>query len=84
MAVVRVADRGPGVDPRHLNHVFDRYTSYRVAPISNGETIEAVDTHQGLGLWIVKRNVEGLRGSVTAGNREGGGFAIEVRLRIRG
>ena len=81
-AVLRIADRGPGVDPRHLPHVFDRYASYRTAD-DEGDLLQTVETHQGLGLWIVKRNVEGLGGTVSAKNRDGGGFEVEVRLRIR-
>jgi len=83
MAVIRIADRGPGVDPRHLAHVFDRYASYRAVPASGNEILETVETHQGLGLWIVKRNVEGLRGSVSARNRDGGGFEVQLRLRVK-
>lgn len=83
MAVIRIADRGPGVDPQHLAHVFDRYASYRPVPVDGNEILETVEMHQGLGLWIVKRNVEGLRGSVSAKNRDGGGFEVQVRLRIK-
>jgi two-component system sensor histidine kinase ChvG len=36
--------------------------------------------HQGLGLWIVKRNIEGLGGSVTARNRTRGGFEVILCL----
>lgn len=81
-AAIRVADRGPGVDPRHLPHIFERYTSWRDAPSGDAELLQTVETHQGLGLWIVKRNVEGLGGSVTAKNREGGGFEVTVRFRL--
>jgi two-component system sensor histidine kinase ChvG len=41
------------------------------------------NAHQGLGLWVVKRNIEGLGGSVAARNRRGGGFEITVKLRAR-
>ncbi len=86
-AVIRVADRGPGADPAHLPHVFDRYASYRGTRPQHdeerAEMLEAVEAHQGLGLWIVKRNVEGLGGSVSAKNRDGGGFEVELRLRIK-
>ena len=84
MAVIRIADRGPGVDPRHLRPclrslcVLSRDTSRRSAI-----AVATREAHQGLGLWIVKRNVEGLRGIVSAHNREGGGFEVAVRLRIK-
>ncbi len=80
-AVIRIADRGPGIDPRHLARVFDRYASYRAAPEAGSDVLDVIEAHQGLGLWIVKRNIEGLGGTVSARNREGGGFEVEVRLR---
>jgi two-component system sensor histidine kinase ChvG len=84
-AVIRVADRGPGADAAHLPHLFDRYASYRGAPPDHdgSDMIEAAQAHQGLGLWIVKRNVEGLGGSVSAQNRPDGGFEVQLRLRIK-
>ena len=81
-AAIRVADGGPGIDPRHLPSIFDRYASYRTRPAGNAETLQTAEAHQGLGLWIVKRNVEGLGGSVAAHNRPGGGFEVTVRLRL--
>ncbi len=45
--------------------------------------LQTTGSHQGLGLWIVKRNVEGLGGTVIARNRDGGGFEITVNLRTR-
>lgn len=79
-AEIRVADRGPGVDPERLPRIFNRYISYR-EPSKSG-TLPSTE-HQGLGLWIVKRNVEGLGGKVVAANREGGGFEIRVLLNAR-
>ena len=81
-AHVTVADHGPGVDPEQLTHIFERYTSFRAAS-QNQENQGAPYDHQGLGLWVVKRNIEGLGGDVSAHNRQGGGFEITVRLRIR-
>lgn len=75
---VRVADRGPGVNPDRLPRIFDRYVTYR--DDAGGELLPSTE-HQGLGLWIVKRNVEGLGGKVVAQNRDGGGFEIVVLLR---
>jgi two-component system, OmpR family, sensor histidine kinase ChvG len=80
-ALVVVADRGPGVDLDKLPHIFDRYASFR--PISATDDMTGTNAHQGLGLWVVKRNVEGLGGSVAARNRHGGGFEITVKLRAR-
>jgi two-component system sensor histidine kinase ChvG len=78
---VRVADRGPGVEPDKLRRIFDRYVTYRDEAEAEGGTLTSTEHHQGLGLWIVKRNVEGLGGKATAHNREGGGFEIIVTLK---
>jgi two-component system sensor histidine kinase ChvG len=80
-AQIAVADRGPGVDPQHLGRIFDRYVSYRAQTCLPGEAPQAGDSHQGIGLWIAKRNVKGLGGTVTARNRRGRGFKVTVSLR---
>jgi two-component system, OmpR family, sensor histidine kinase ChvG len=72
-AVVTVEDSGPGVPPDVLPRIFERYFSMR----PTGHT-----THFGLGLWIVKRNIEAIGGRVSAANRPTGGFAISLRLPI--
>ncbi len=77
---VSVADRGPGVDPVKLPRIFNRYATYRDNPDADGGNLPSTE-HQGLGLWIVKRNVEGLGGKVLANNRDGGGFEITVCLK---
>ena len=83
-AYIRIADRGPGVDPGKLGRIFDRYVSYRDPSHANRvELLQTATSHQGLGLWIVKRNVEGRGGEVTARNRQGGGFEVTVSLHTR-
>jgi len=85
-AILRVADRGPGIPPEHLQRIFDRFFSYRPAAV--GANTEAAPAnapgprleHPGLGLAIVKAIVEGYGGTVLASNREGGGAVFEVRL----
>lgn len=79
-ACLRVLDQGPGVRPRLLPHIFDRHASFRDA----AQADEEIGGHQGLGLWIVKRNVESLGGSVTARNRTRGGFEVIVCLPCEG
>ena len=37
----------------------------------------------GVGLWIVRRNVEALRGRVQARNRPGGGLEVSLELPLR-
>lgn len=80
---LHIDDEGPGVDPRKLEHIFDRYFSLRpkgaprtqIAPsASNGAS------HAGLGLWIVRRNIESMGGTINAVNRIGGGLSIRIIL----
>lgn len=73
-ASVRIEDQGPGIPESHLDRIFDRFFTYRP------DEPHARDGHTGLGLAIVKAIVEGYGGTVTAGNREGGGARFEVRL----
>jgi two-component system sensor histidine kinase ChvG len=77
---LRVLDRGPGVRPRHLPLIFDRAVSFRSPPA--GRRL-ASNEHQGLGLWIAKRNIESLGGTVNGRNRTHGGFEIIVRLSLK-
>jgi len=78
-AVLTVADEGAGVDPRHLAMIFERYFSHRPARDPLGPGVEG-ETHFGIGLWIVRRNIEALEGTVVAINRPQGGLAITIRL----
>jgi two-component system sensor histidine kinase ChvG len=80
MACLRVRDHGPGVMPAFLPHIFERGASFR-DPQENSE-LGLKTGHQGLGLWIVRRNIEALGGSVEARNRAQGGFEIVVRLPV--
>ncbi len=66
-AVVRVADRGPGVPPGQLGRIFDPYFSTH-------------DTGTGLGLPITRRIAEAHGGTVGARNRRGGGLEVAIRL----
>ncbi|MEU4156323.1 HAMP domain-containing sensor histidine kinase [Actinoplanes sp. NPDC026670] len=67
----RVADRGAGIAPEHVEHAFDRYW-------------QADSVHHragaGLGLYLVRRLVERQNGWVSLRPREGGGTVAEVRL----
>jgi two-component system, OmpR family, sensor histidine kinase MprB len=66
-----VRDRGPGIPPAHLPHVFDRF--YR-AP-------EARSTPgSGLGLAIVEQVVRAHGGTVVAANAADGGAELTLRL----
>ena len=76
MAELRVDDEGPGVDPAKIPYMFERYFSSRVDDLHES----ASSGHAGLGLWIVRRNVEALGGRVSAANRTGGGLSVSIVL----
>lgn len=83
MAYLDFEDEGPGIDPRKLDHIFERYFSLRQEPPPGTEPDgleHSPSDHAGLGLWIVKRNIEALGGRVTANNRIGGGFSVRIVL----
>lgn len=71
-ATIAVSDNGPGIAPELLDTVFERFTTagtHRGSPSSFG-----------LGLSIVNAVAEAHGGSVTAGNRPGGGAVVALRL----
>jgi two-component system sensor histidine kinase ChvG len=80
--LLRIEDEGPGIRPGEIDHVFDRYVSLRRPEDQPADVARAANgaDHAGLGLWIVRRNVESLGGRVSAANRASGGLAIEVVL----
>jgi signal transduction histidine kinase len=73
---LQVDDEGPGVDPAKIPHMFERYFSSRPEDDQNAPP----SGHAGLGLWIVRRNLETLGGRVSAANRIGGGLSISISL----
>lgn len=75
-ACLRIMDRGPGVVPELLPQIFERSASFRTG------TPHISGNHQGLGLWIVRRNIEALGGTVAARNRTGRGLEVTVRLQL--
>ena len=78
---LHIEDEGPGVDPERLQRMFDRYFSLR-PKTGQGARPQNSTAHAGLGLWIVRRNVEALGGTVRASNRIGGGLSVHVVLPI--
>lgn len=70
-----VEDEGPGIAAERIEYIFERYFSSRPTRQDGAQ-----EPHSGLGLWIVRRNVEALGGKVSAANRAGGGLAITVIL----
>ena len=70
---ITVSDSGPGVPPEALPRLFDAF--YRPDEARSRETGGV-----GLGLAIVKSCVEACGGTVTARNRDEGGFAVEMKF----
>ena len=77
IAVVRVADHGPGIPAGHMDRIFERFFTYR--PQMDADD-SRTDGHSGLGLAIAAAIAEGYGGRITAANREGGGAEFQVRL----
>ncbi len=69
---ISVEDNGPGIDPKLLPHIFDRFRRDG-PPARRSEGL-------GLGLTIVKHLVELHGGSVGAANAEGGSGAVFTLL----
>ena len=69
-----VADNGPGVEPQHLAHLFERF--YRV---DKGRSRKLGGT--GLGMAIVKNAIVLHGGNVVAKHTPGGGLTIEFDIK---
>jgi two-component system sensor histidine kinase ChvG len=74
-AHIVVSDNGPGIPAERLERIFDRYHSER-----RPEAAHETSCYFGIGLWIARRNVEGMGGTITAENHEPHGLTIHVRL----
>jgi two-component system sensor histidine kinase KdpD len=74
--VISVADRGPGIPPSDLEHIFDKF--YRVS----GRTSER-QKGSGLGLAVSRGLIEAHGGHIWAENREGGGAVFRFTLPLR-
>ncbi|HJQ59109.1 MAG TPA: HAMP domain-containing sensor histidine kinase [Vineibacter sp.] len=79
---LRIEDEGPGIPSQMLDRIFERYYSSRRTAYDRGPAVDGGEAaqHAGLGLWIVRRNVEALGGRVVASNRAGGGLCVQVTL----
>jgi two-component system, OmpR family, sensor histidine kinase KdpD len=71
--IVKVMDQGKGFSPAELNLLFNKF--YRGESSFSGGT--------GLGLSIVKGFAEAQGGSVSAGNKEGGGAVITIEIPVK-
>ncbi len=71
---IAVADKGIGIDPAELTHVFD--------PFYRGEGALAAQIHgTGLGLSLARDLVEGMGGSIEAASTPGKGSEFTLRLK---
>ena len=67
---ISVADRGIGIAPEDMAHIFDPYFTTR-------------RTGTGLGLPIARNIVEGLGGEIIVSSRAGGGTEMRVELPVQ-
>jgi two-component system sensor histidine kinase ChvG len=82
-----VRDRGPGVPDADLERIFERYVSLRRGNMGRDPTgggaaadTDAGDAHLGIGLWVVRRNLQAIGGQIRVENRDGGGLTVVMRL----
>jgi signal transduction histidine kinase len=71
---ITIHDRGPGIDPSLLPHIFE--PGVRGAPATDGN-----DGGAGLGLTIAKRLLEHQHATLTVQNDPAGGVRIRITLR---
>jgi signal transduction histidine kinase len=72
---ITVADRGPGIAPKDLPHIFE--------PFYRGQSETAATTSgTGLGLCLVERNLRALGGSVTVRSAPGEGTSFTLHLPV--
>lgn len=89
LAHLAVEDEGPGVAEPDLTRIFDRYYSLRPARRNNPCGAETTinrgeQDHFGIGLWIAKRNVEAVGGTIQARNRQQGGLRVHISVPMVG
>ncbi len=70
---IRVRDNGIGIPTKHLTHVCDEF--YTTKPPGEGT---------GLGLWVVKQNIEKNRGSIKIESRENEFTEVVIELPAQG
>ncbi len=75
-AHLTVSDHGPGVPDGQIERIFDRYYSER----RDEAAAEAGASYFGIGLWIARRNVEAMGGTIAAENRTPHGLTVRIRL----
>ena len=73
MAIFTISDAGPGIPPRNLETIFNRF--YTERPGSEG-----FGTHSGLGLSIARQIAVAHGGTLEAENKETGGACFTLKL----
>jgi two-component system, OmpR family, sensor histidine kinase ChvG len=73
-AELSIADEGPGVPIDDLGRIFERYFSHRDSSETGG------NVHFGIGLWVARRHVEALEGTIVAENQAPHGLVMRVSL----
>lgn len=76
-AQIVISDDGPGIPTDKLDLVFQRYVSIRDR--NHADNCDA-GPHFGIGLFVVRRNVEVMGGSISLRNRPGGGLDVVIDL----
>jgi signal transduction histidine kinase len=72
---ITIADRGPGIAPKDLSHIFE--------PFYRGQSVIATTTGgAGLGLCLVERNLRALGGNVTVRSALGEGTSFTLHLPV--
>jgi two-component system sensor histidine kinase ChvG len=80
-ADMTIADEGPGVPSEDLKRIFERRFSNRPQePDATATESEANAVHAGIGLWIVRRNIEAIGGQVEAQNGSSGGLIMRIQV----
>src|SRR5262245_5250138 len=80
-ADLTIVDEGPGVPPDDLERIFERRFSnrpYKAEAVADPSEANAV--HAGIGLWIVRRNIEAIGGQVVAENGTSGGLVMKIQV----
>lgn len=70
-AIIEVKDHGMGISDENLPKIFDRFER-----VGNHNGISGL----GLGLWIVKKILEGFNGSISVVSKSGEGSTFKVTL----
>ncbi len=64
-----------------LERIFERYYSERRADAAGEVADEAAAAYFGIGLWIARRNVEAMGGTIVA-PRTGSPHGLQVHIRL--